>query len=118
MTQTKALATAEEELPLIKFMLFGFFIFLGPISYRYVIKLGMSRYKSSTKAHEPVSGETSLGNTVTDSTTSKKRKRTQMAKKTVTGDVLITDFHGERIDTSSGDLHERQMRFFGFPDDG
>ncbi|GJS68950.1 putative reverse transcriptase domain-containing protein [Tanacetum coccineum] len=42
----------------------------------------------STKVHEPVSGETSSGNTVTDSTTSKKRKRNQRAKKTAAGDTL------------------------------
>nr|GFA15824.1 cellulose synthase-like protein D5 [Tanacetum cinerariifolium] len=41
-----------------------------------------------TKVHEPVSGETSSRNTVIDSTTSKKRKRNQRAKKTVACDVL------------------------------
>nr|GEY52021.1 hypothetical protein [Tanacetum cinerariifolium] len=40
------------------------------------------------KVHEPVSGETSSGNTVTDSATSKKRKRNQRAKKTAAGDTL------------------------------
>jgi hypothetical protein len=41
----------------------------------------------STKVHEAVSGETGLGKTVTDSTTSKKRKRRKKTKK-VAGDVL------------------------------
>ncbi|GJX16978.1 hypothetical protein Tco_0217810 [Tanacetum coccineum] len=41
----------------------------------------------STKVHEAVSGETGSGKTVTDSTTSKKRKRNQRAKKKVAGDV-------------------------------
>ncbi|PWA51673.1 FCP1-like domain, HAD-like domain protein [Artemisia annua] len=42
----------------------------------------------STKVHEAVTGEMSSGKTVADSTTSKKRKRNQRAKKTVAGDVL------------------------------
>nr|GEV22689.1 FCP1-like domain, HAD-like domain protein [Tanacetum cinerariifolium] len=41
----------------------------------------------STKVHEAVSGETGSGKTVTDSTTSKKRKRNRRAKKKVAGDV-------------------------------
>nr|GEX33673.1 cellulose synthase [Tanacetum cinerariifolium] len=32
--------------------------------------------------------------------------------------ILKSKLLYQRIDTSSGDLHERQMRFFGFPDYG
>nr|GEV67672.1 FCP1-like domain, HAD-like domain protein [Tanacetum cinerariifolium] len=42
----------------------------------------------STKVHESVSGETGTRKTVTDSTTSKKRKSTQRAKKTAASDVF------------------------------
>ncbi|GJX43382.1 hypothetical protein Tco_0260058 [Tanacetum coccineum] len=42
----------------------------------------------STKVNEAVSGETGTGKTVTDSTTSKKRKRNQRAKKTAASDVF------------------------------
>ncbi|GJW90587.1 hypothetical protein Tco_0168140 [Tanacetum coccineum] len=54
----------------------------------------------STKVHDAVSGEMGLGKTVSDSTTSKKRKRNQRAKKKVAGDVLsakVNEVSGETV---------------------
>nr|GEX21273.1 hypothetical protein [Tanacetum cinerariifolium] len=82
----------------------------------------------NAKVDEVVGGEMVLGKTITGDATPKKKKRKRNKKmKKVVGDILSAKvdemMSGKtvpdkaRIDTSSSDLHERQMRFFRFPDD-